>query len=81
VTVFNAELFLAQTSDNDRPFFKRLIESQNFEMFIENRIAAYLEMKGEHGGIAILIEPPPSPRGMRKTKSVDLGTNLQPVGS
>jgi hypothetical protein len=79
--MFNAELFLAQTTGDDRPFFKRLVESQNFEMFITNRIAKYLEMKGEHGRIAMLAGTPVPPKGLKKRKSVDLGTSLHAVGS
>lgn len=42
VTIFNAELFLASVKDDERPYFKLLMESQTFQMYIENRIWDFL---------------------------------------
>ena len=47
VTVFNSELFMAQVEESKRPFFKALIESQNFENFVEDKITEYVELKAK----------------------------------
>jgi hypothetical protein len=72
VTVFNSELFLAQVSDDDRPFFAELLDSQTFEMYIETRISEFLAMKGLGGKIAG-ISSSGSLRGesRRRTRSID----------
>jgi hypothetical protein len=62
VTVFNSELFLAQCPTEDRPFFTQLLESQNFEMYIERRITEYLANGGADGTIAALARTAAAPR-------------------
>lgn len=44
VTIFNSELFFGRVGADDRVFFKSLMESQNFEMFVEKRIYEYVVM-------------------------------------
>ena len=45
ITVFNSELFLAQVEESKQPFFKVLVESQNFKNFIEDKITEFIEWK------------------------------------
>ena len=47
VTVFNQELFMAQVSPADAPFYDLLMESLSFQEYIENRITQYMKMRGE----------------------------------
>ncbi|OHT09047.1 hypothetical protein TRFO_22217 [Tritrichomonas foetus] len=41
-TVFNSELFLVSVKKNERAYYEMLLESQTFQVFIENRICDYL---------------------------------------
>lgn len=47
VTVFNQELFMAQVTPDDAPFYDLLMESLSFQEYIENRITQYMKMRGE----------------------------------
>lgn len=62
VTIFNTELFLASVQKQDRQYFRQLLESQTFQMFIENRIWDYLVLiKGQQAN------------GMNMTTNISLG--------
>jgi hypothetical protein len=54
VTVFNSELYLAQVEPDCREFFAALVESQNFELYMEAKITGYLADKGAMGKAAVL---------------------------
>jgi hypothetical protein len=72
VTAFNAELFLAQLPEEDVPFFKALAETQNFELYMSDRIAEYLKLKGEEGEIGTVAASEAAGEAPRKrTKSLE----------
>ena len=45
--MFNSELFLATQTPEDQPFFAELLETQSFQVYIEELKKKYLEMKGD----------------------------------
>jgi hypothetical protein len=66
VTVFNSELFLAQIAKPEFPFFKELVESQNFEQFIEGKICNYLAMKDPGHAVPLTSVISPDTRNARR---------------
>jgi hypothetical protein len=71
VTVFNAELFLAQSNPDDYPFLKEFLESQNFEMYIAAKMTQFLAAK-VGGGSAAVANSSPDRSGCRKrTKPIE----------
>jgi hypothetical protein len=74
ITVFNAELFLAQVGEREKGFFMAFIESQTFQLYIEDKIAEYLVKKGAAGRIGVLQAGIGQPEGgwtRKRTKSID----------
>jgi hypothetical protein len=79
---FNSDLFLAQRRPEDRQFYTQLLESQNFEMYIEDRIEEYLAANAVSGVVGSIRPPTSSPERweMRtRTKSIDQ-TLLEAIG-
>jgi hypothetical protein len=73
VTYFNAELFIAQSNPDDRPFLREFLQSQNFEVYVENRISRFLAARGIHR-----TPPKISPAPSGRTKMVKRSKSLMP---
>jgi hypothetical protein len=74
ITVFNSALFLGQVDAKESEFFRWFVESQTFELYIEERISEYLTKKHADGRIGMVGQPSaPGERrtSRRRTKSID----------
>ena len=74
VSIFNTDLFLASIKDENKLFYQHLIESQNFQIFIEKKIMEMQEIRdSSHVTTNILNESRKlSPKTRTKSISKDM---------
>ena len=69
VTIFNTELFLASVKKDTKKFYQKLFESQNFQIFIEEKILKMRESRDSQSPLTSDIAPP-AKRPRRRSMSI-----------
>ncbi|OHS92981.1 hypothetical protein TRFO_12173 [Tritrichomonas foetus] len=71
VTIFNTELFLANVKNEDKLFYQNLVESQNFQLFIEKKIYQMQESRDSKSPLTtdIVVEEPIGTRGRKRSRT------------
>lgn len=69
VTIFNTELFLASVKNDCKKFYQKLLESQNFQIFIEEKILKMQQSRDSQSPLTSDIAPP-AKRPRRRSISI-----------